>query len=363
MKWPFSSGKTVFLIIVVLSVVAVVLLTVLSSEKEVTAQREEERTAVTIYTAQATTLDDELELPGRLAVYDEVTVAAEQSGRVISVDVREGRSVGEGEVLLRIDDRLWQKRVQSAEIRLRDARRDLRRMEELFREGAVSESELEAVQTAEESAAIALEEAQIQLERCTPLSPVNGVAEQVYVSAGEYVNPGQPIVRILETDRIKVLFDLPERDVRTIDHERSFRVKVHALPDEEISGTVYYVATNANPANNAYRVELLVDNERALLRGGMIVQVVFLRATLENVVTLPLDTVVPMEGEHVVYVDQEGLAVRRIVRIKRIVDSRAVISDGVEAGDRVIRDGNRAVADGSRVVVIDDWAPAPIPGQ
>jgi len=361
MKWPFSAGKTVFVILIGLTLIGVVLLSVLKSEPPEVAAPPEDKTAVTVHHVEGVTRDDQITLPGRVEVFDEVVVAAEQSGRVVSVQVREGRPVSEGDALLQIDDSLWQKRLQDSEIRQRDAQRDLSRMEELLRDGAVSQSEWEAVQTAAETAEIALAEAKIELARCTPIAPLSGTVEQVLVSTGEYVNPGQPVVRILETDRMKVVFFVPERDVLMIRSDRAYGVELASGSGDRMDGTVHYVASSANPANNAYRVELVLDNAEGRLRGGMMARVQFHRGTIEDAVVLPLDAIVPMEGEFVVYIVQDDRAVRRIIRMGQLVGSSAVIREGVAIGDLVVRDGNRAVIDGTPVVVKQDWEPAPMP--
>lgn len=359
MKRSSTAAKLILPGLILLLALAVgLLLAFRPGQPEPVAPRTE-RVAVTVLDVEAVRLDDRIVLPGQVAAFDDVTVSAEQGGRITAIKAREGDRVSAGDPLIRIDDRLWQTALRQAELRDRDARRERDRLEALSRDGAVPQRELEAVQTAAESARLALEDARVQLERCMPTAPIDGVVESRFVSLGAFVNPGQPIARLLSLDRVKITFDLPERDVAGLRVGDQCRVRLDALRDVVVTGRVAMVSFAARPSNNAFAVELEAANPGERIRPGMIARVDVLRGTRDAVVLLPLQAVVPMEGETVVYLEADGHAVRRIVRIAEIIDSKAVVREGVQPGDRVILDGNRNVLDGTPVEVKPEWEPRP----
>lgn len=350
-------GITAFLILMV------VLFAVFKPESPAPEMLDEQEVAVSVMRVEPGGMKDVIELPGKVEPVDDVTVAAELAGRVVELSADEGDRVKAGDVLMRIDDRLRRASVRRAEITAKNARRDLVRLSDLRETGAVSQSEFEAVETAAETAEIALEEASIHLENCTPESPVTGAVEERFVSVGEYVNTGNRIFRIIDDTRVKIVFEVPERDVLTLRPGEKYVFKVDALPDSKFEGNMVFVSASADKASNTFRAELLVDNTEGLLRGGMIARVMLARGFLENVVLLPMNAVVPMKGETVVFVFEEGRAVRWIVRVGSILDSQAVIKSGVDVGDDVIIDGNRSVLDGTPVRVIESWSPAPLDSE
>ncbi len=361
MKWRLSLGKTVFAGLVLVTAAAVVLLAVFRPHRPDVEPPEEPRIAVTVLEAEALSLEDAVRLPGRVLAWDDLTISVEQAGRIREMPVGEGQRVARGDVLLRVDDRIGRQRLERAELLQRDTARALVRARELHREGALSQHDLEQAESAATAAALAREEAAVELERCTPTAPVDGLVEEHHVSVGEYVTAGRAVVRLLAMETVKVHLDVPERDVHAVAPGQSMTFRCDALPGKHFTGTVQRVAAAAHPDSNAFRVELQAANPRGLLRAGMLAQVDFVRGQLDDVIVLPLAAVVPMEGESVVYVLEAGRAARRIVRIGRILDGRAVLQDGLRAGEQVLLEGNRAVMDGTPVEVKTDWKPAPLP--
>lgn len=361
MKSRTGVGKAVLIATTALFLLAIAALIVLRPRQPDAPAPPEKHVAVTVLEIRPERLEDRLVLPGRAEALEDVTVSAEQTGRITALLAREGETVRAGDPLLRIDDRLWAAAEENAALREADTRRDAARAEELHAQGAIPLRDLEAARTAAESARIALREVRVQRERCTPASPIAGRVETRFVSEGEYVHAGQPLARILNASTVKVLFDLPERDVLSLRAGDACAVRFDALPETVYTGAVAVAAASANPASNAFRMEAHVDNAGGRIRAGMIARVEVLRGVREDALALPLFAVVPMEGESVAYVVEDGRSIRRIVRINRIVDSRAVIDDGLSAGDRVILDGNRNVLDGTPVRIVPEWNPQPVP--
>lgn len=360
MKWRINKGKTIFTAILMLAVLLVGLLIVFRPDIPDIEAPAAQRIAVTTMNVEPQSMADEIMLPARAVPFDDVIVAAEQAGRIIALHIDQGDTVRQNDTLLQIDDRPWRTGLKRAELAMRDARRDVERVRDLRRSGAISQSDLDTAETRFDTAQLALEDAQLQLERCTPSAPLSGIAEKRLVSAGEYVNPGQPLFRLLNTERMKIVFDVPERDVGTLRFGESYAFTLDPYPDELFEGDMRFIAAAADPANNAFRVELWVDNPDGRIRAGMIARARLKRRTIDHAVILPLQAVVPMSGQNIVYVVDADHAVRRIVQLDAIIDGKAVIRHGISEGDEVIIDGNRAVLDGTPVTVDNDWRPAPV---
>jgi membrane fusion protein, multidrug efflux system len=346
-----SIGAMLLIAVIGLCLAGIVLLAAFRRTRPVPEAPPEQKTIVTTLTAEARAMDDIVVLPGRIAAAKDLWVAVEQSGRVEEMAADEGEAVRAGDVLLRVDDRLWKAALERAELQAQDARRDLRRMTELRDSGAVSGSDLESVTTRAALAEIALRDTRVQWERCAPTAPFDGTVEERRVSRGEYVQPGMPVFRLVAADRVKILFDAPERDVSAIRTNAVFRFRLPSAPAQRFEGTVRRVATVGKRINHAFEVELTADNPAGLIRPGMIAEVEVKRGTIDDAVILPLQAIVPSKGEMVVFVVEEGRALRRIVRLGAILDAHAVVREGIRAGDEVVLEGNRAVVDGTAVQV------------
>ncbi len=332
-------------------IVLVILMGLIRSQETEPEPPEEQPVLVSALRVEALEREDIVLLPGLVEAWSDIQVAVEQAGRITALHVDAGDRVELDAPLLTVDDRLWKAVLERAEVQLRDARRDLERIQELRATGAVSVSELDAVESRARLAEIALEEAQVQVARCAPVAPLAGVVDRRYVSVGEYVQPGRAVFRLVDTGRVKIRFDVPERDIRTLRAGDQHRFLVSAVPDAVFTGSVHVVAQAADPGSSAFAVELAADNPDGVLRPGMIVQVELLRGVLSGAVILPIEAVVPLKGETVAYTVEDGRAIRRIVRIGAFLDTDVLVREGLEPGELVILDGNRAVLDGTPVRV------------
>ena len=354
MKMRCSKGRAALISITMACVLAAVFFVLLKRFRPRQPDLEPppaSRVAVTTMRVDPAAMDDVVVFPGQVEAWSDVWVAVEQGGRVAATPVDTGDRVEAGASVLQVDDRLRKTALERAELQARDARRDRERLHELRETGAVSASEFDRVELRADQAEIALREARVQWERCTPRAPMGGVVEARAVSVGEHVQPGQKIVRLVDAETVKVQFDVPERDVASVQKGAGHRFRLDSAPDEAFVGVVRYVSTVAHEENNAYRVELTVPNPEGRLRPGMIGQVDLVRGTVPDAILLPLEAIVPMRGETVAYVVEDGRAMRRVVRLGGFFDADALVREGIEAGDEVILDGNRAVLDGTPVQV------------
>lgn len=311
----------------------------------------EKPVAVRTLTIELRTVEDALLLPARVEPLQEANLAAERAGRVVELLADKGQAVEAGQVLLRLDGRLWEAARQRAEIEERDASRDLKRWKELEKTGAVSGSEFESIQRRQESARIALDEAEVMLSQCEVRSPFAGVLVARQVEVGDYANEGQVVLRVIRLDQVKLTFDVPEQDIGSLllGQKKTFTLAV--LPGREFTGEITFVSSQAARESNSFPVELKVDNADGALKAGMIAQVALVRREREGAVVVPLAAIVPRKGEHYLFALENGHAIRKRVQIAALMGHEAVLESGVAAGDQIVVEGHRGLQDGMAVSV------------
>jgi membrane fusion protein (multidrug efflux system) len=278
-------------------------------------------------------------------------LAAEKAGRVVEISAERGQAVTNGEVLLRIDDRVAQAAADAARVNYEDAARNLERFEKLSGTGAVSQKVLDEIRKSSSLADAQLREAEAALSYCTVRSPTDGLVNERYVEEGEYVMPAAPVFDVLSINPVRVTVDIPERNVLSLNSGDTVPFEVISRPGQTFTGTVSYVSSKAEPGNNSFRVELKVPNPDLALRPGMIASVQHRRSIRTRAITLPLEAIIPQKGDNVVYLVRDGHAVRQLVQIDTILKQEALILSGVSAGDLVVTRGNRMLADGAKVKI------------
>ncbi len=345
--------KIILLVVVLLLVALIAAFLMLKPPANPLPAATEAAMPVSTITVHPTSLEDIVYLPAMIEAKVDATLSAEKAGRVVEIKVDRGSRVERGGLLLQIDDRIWQTSLKQATIAAENATRDYNRAKSLMETGALSQSEYDRAEQAYVQTASAAEEARINIEQCRVESPVDGIVNDRFVEAGEYVQPGTPLFQVIDKATVRVVLQVPEKDIFAIKEGNRIAFTVQPLPEKTFEGTVSFVAPQADDRNNAFRAELAVDNGDGLLRPGMIAQVKFKRGISQNMVTLPMAAVLPSKGEHIVFLAKDGQAVRRRVQIDTIARRDAIISGGLEEGDLVIVDGNRTLSDGQRIEIIE----------
>lgn len=333
-----------------LIVSGIVFLALMPSRPERPPQAASAAVPVAIEVAIETNVPEIVRYPGIVQAQTAVSLAVEGAGRIVELLADKGENVAAGGLLLRLDSRSQAAAVEQARVNVRESTNDFARLEGLRGTGAVSASDFDSAQARKQRAEIALTEAQVALSKCEVRTPISGVVVDRPVEVGEFVSPGTLAFKVSNVDRVKVVLDLPERDVFVVTNGLRIPFSVESLGEREYTGTVTYVAAAAEPLSNTYRTEILTDNPDLILKAGVIVRARLIRRTIPGAVTVSLGAVIPDKGQYVAFVVEDGVAVRRIVRLAAVVDDRAVISEGVRPGERLVVEGQRLISDGEPVV-------------
>jgi membrane fusion protein (multidrug efflux system) len=321
-------------------------------------------TPVNVVRADRGTFRDVIELTGTVEAPNDATLSAEASGTITNLAPL-GTTVRQGQAVAQINPVMGQAGVAQAEAALEaaEAQAELaedqfRRQEPLLADSIISAAEFEAVRTQRASALAqvaqaraAVAQARQQLAYTRVVAPFTGTVEERFVERGEQVVPGAPVVRLVSTATVDVEAGVPERYANDIQRGTPVRIQPTAYGLPELSGTVSFVGSAIDPQSRTFPIEVSIDNREGTLKPAMITKLFVTRSVLDDVLTVPLVAIVRDErGESVfVAVPTEGgayVAERRAVETGPASDGRVVVTDGIEAGDRVVVAGQTQIADG-----------------
>lgn len=327
------------------------------SSSETNPAADDKATPVKVQVVKAQDLEEHFSLPGSLHAWEDLTLAAEIAGPVDWVGPEEGEVLSAGQKIMTIDSVSQQANLESSRVDAEIKKKAMQRLQRLVAENLVSQQEYDNSVTAYEAARQNLNLARIALQKSIIEAPVAGVLDDRMVERGEYVKVGDPVALVVQVDRLKVLIAVPEKDVRYfhVDEEVSV-VQSQIDTGEEIhrSGKLVHLAYKADPMTRTYQGKVEVDNQDLQLRPGMIVRIEALRRELKDAVAVPLYAVIDLEGRKVVYVEVEGKAQLRPVKIDRVIGDQAIILEGLNFDDRLIVKGQQLLVDGAKVKVEAD---------
>jgi len=309
-------------------------------------------TNVMVRTVQAGDMRETFTLPGTLEAWEDLILAAELAGAVRGIGPREGARVRKGEAILRIDPETMEAGLARDQADYELQKRQLERMEQLAGQKFVSQQEYDQARRAFEVAEAELRRSRVALEKSTLRTPVDGIVDCWHIDCGEYVTEGTPVASVVQVDRLKVLVEVPEKDIpflRTGDRVQVIPAAITGAPLAGRSGEIIHLAFKADPLTRTYLAKVAVDNQGGDLRPGMIVRVGLTRLQLPGVIAVPLFSVVDRDGEKVVYVEANGVARMRPVTLGPVIGERVVIADGLSEGDHLIVQGQQLLNDGAPV--------------
>ncbi|HUV12557.1 MAG TPA: efflux RND transporter periplasmic adaptor subunit [Acidobacteriota bacterium] len=357
-KWPRIRKALISVLILVAA--AAVMVTVARMPERTEDLPPKQVPAVNVEVVQIEAISrmpDILELPATLEPNRVVQVPVELAGKIEEVFVTEGEAVEKGKVILRLDTALLQAEFERAKAQAEFDKRTRDRSMELLEKGVLNKSQVEEVEARATISAVALNVAQTKLERATVKAPLTGVLNVLSHEAGEYVSAGDTVAQIVEIAKIKVVVQIPERDVRYLSLGDRIELSVDSLPGVNMSGSVTYRSEVADTSTRTTRIEVTVDNSGRRLHTGMIVRARISRRNLTNVIMIPLSSVIPLEEGRVVYVASEDRAERREVELGIIRGSQVQVLSGLEPDDLLIVRGHRQVGPNQLIRVVDEPGP------
>ncbi|MDQ2085680.1 efflux RND transporter periplasmic adaptor subunit [Herbivorax sp. ANBcel31] len=193
--------------------------------------------------------------------------------------------------------------------------------------------------------------AKTQLENTVVTSPANGYISALNVSEGEMASNASPSATVVDISTIIVDVNVGENIVNSIKTGDEYLVYIKSVQKEPFLGEVVSVSPNVDQMTQSYLTKIEVPNENKFIKGGMSAEVEIAFESKENVMTVPVESIINESGKSFVYVIDEDRAVRSEVSTGISSDKLIEISGDIKEGDRVIIKGQNFLSDNSRVIV------------
>jgi multidrug efflux system membrane fusion protein len=335
-------------------------------------------TAATVMVADMPVI---LVAPGTVEPFANVAVKSRVDGQVVEVLFKEGDLVNEGDVMLRLDDRLVKAQIAQAEATiardralLRDAEAIMTRRTALVDKKIVTEAAMDQARFAVEAlkASIAagqamLESQKTQLDYLTIRAPITGRTGTIGAKVGTMVRNADtaPIVTINQTKPIWVTFAVPQSELGAL--RRALAAK--ALADITIpggarptvvQGTIGFIDNQVDKQTGTLTAKVIAENADEVLWPGLSAEIALTVEMKRGLLAVPAAAVLPAQQGMITWViGPDNKVAPRTVKIERIVGQTAYLSDGVKAGERVVTDGQIRLAPGAPVNVEEPRRPPP----
>jgi len=307
--------------------------------------------AVTVI-LEPTTITDRINLPGYMEPWTRLKLMAKIKGSITEVLVDEGDRVKKGDILARIEDDDFRIAVERAEATYNLTKAEYGRDKSIYDKGVIPTAALDTNRTNMQKAKADYENAKLLLSRTVITSPMDGIIRHMDAKVGLQLSEGDPIAEILEIDRMKGIIGIPESDVTAVRKLENVDLTVQALGDRIITGKKHFLSPSPETAARLYNLELEINNSGGEVLDGMFVRADVVKQQVDNALTVPFYSVISRNGEQFVYVEEEGVARKREVRLGIMEKWMVQVTAGLHPGDKLLVEGHRDVEDKQKIKII-----------
>jgi multidrug efflux pump subunit AcrA (membrane-fusion protein) len=311
----------------------------------------------------------------QLASAEAGLISAEQTLKIVETGVRP-------EEMAQINAQL-----ESAKINFKNAEKNYARMQELFDEGVISKAELDSAESQlagakagyetalkskeladigareedRESVKAAVKNAKAQRDLLRTQynkaffhSPIDGTVAFIYVEKNEMVGPGTPLINVVTLDKLKLPISLNAVEAADIKVGSNVEILPEAFAGETFSGHVAKVDVKADKRTGTFGAEIEVPNPDGSLMPGMTATAKLQFGARNNVIVIPLDSIVNRGLSKFVFVADGDRASICEVFTGIIDENKAEIISGLKVGQSLIIEGHKNLKDGDTVAVIGE---------
>lgn len=334
-------------------------------------QKEQAPVPVTVVPVEQKSVPLYLTATGTVQALSTVNVSPQVGGRLLSVNFKEGQQVEQGDVLAEIDPRSYKadydqalSRMHSDQAQLATARGNYERSKKLIEKNYVSRQDLatqgNTVKQLEATVAAdraTVADAKLQLDYTKVRAPISGLAGIRQVDAGNVLGTSDVIVLLTHVHPINVMFSLPARDldrVRARQVEGQLSVVAMDRTDEHVlagDGHLAVINNRIDPDSGTFTLKSEFPNADTELWPGQFVNVRMKVDTVQDGLVVPVQAVERgPDGDYVYLLQEDDTVTMQPVIVAGDADDLHVLIDkGLDAGDRVVTEGQFRLKPGSKV--------------
>jgi multidrug efflux system membrane fusion protein len=334
-------------------------------------QKRKSTIPVTIETSQKKILPLEIGSTGYVESFATVAVQSQVTGTLKSVHFKEGDEVNAGDLLFTIDPRPFAANLAKAEAlfakdkaELDNAHREANRYALALQKGAVSaeQSDQATTKVATLTATVkadqaAVDAARLELEYCSIRSPLAGRTGEIKTDPGNQIkaNADSPMVIIKQIKPVLAAFTVPGQHLADISKYRAAGTLKVLMPDknvkgESLTGLLSFIDNTMDPTTGVIRLKATFANADKTLWPGQMIDVRIQLTTRPDCIVVPSQAIqTGQKGPYLYVVKDDQTVEYRPVTPGMLYQGETLIEAGLQAGERVVTDGQMQLADGVKV--------------
>jgi len=286
---------------------------------------------------------------GSLEGEEQANIIAKIPETITKIRVRVGDFVKAGSVLFELNKGGASSQFYQAQAGYLNAQKDFERMQNLLKEGAVSQQAFDGAQTQYEVARANFDAARSTVEITSPLS---GIVISININLGDIANPQFPMATVANIGRMKAKFNVGESDVPSFYVGQSAQIYSDMNPGIIQTGKIFQLSNSADIQSRTFEMQAMFSNTRdRWFKPGMFCRVAVDMKSKKDALTIPLSSVLKSGSADGVYIINDGKSYLKNITLGLSDGKNVEVKSGLKSGDKIVTLGMNNLKDGTVVVV------------
>ncbi len=314
-----------------------------------------EEALVAIQPVNDTVFSHYLEVQGNINTKENILIQPEIPGTLVALQAKAGQQVVKGQELGRVDDGGMSQQLASIENQYALAKTTFERQKNLWSQKIGSEIQFLNAQTQMISAQKAVAQLKAQLAKTVIRAPFTGVIDEVFVERGEVVSANPTgLMRLVNLNNMYVSTTVPETYIGKLKIGTAVEVNLSAL-GKSYTGKVRQIASNINPNNRSFGIEIAVPNTDNLLRPNQVAKLKITDYVNPKAITIPSTSIQKdAQGYQFVFTataikGNTAIAKKTLVVLGKSGNNVTEILSGLQPKDQIVTDGVNSISDGMKL--------------
>jgi len=293
---------------------------------------------VEAFIVKPSVLEQSITISGTLRPFEETVIMPEVSGRVVSINLQEGKTVKRGTILIELFNDDIKAQLRKSQAQLQIAEETLNRQNELIKVNGISQSDYDQAQLQVKSITADIDVLNVQIGRTKIKAPFDGTVGLRNVSLGAQVSTNTALVTLREVDKLKLDFSVPEKYSSEIKPGTKVQFTLQG-GDQKYDAVVMASEQGIEATTRNLKARAVVENPSPSLVPGAFATVELQLGKINEALMVPTQAIIPQEKDKSVIVARHGKAKFVIVKTGIRNSSRINVISGINPGDTIITTG------------------------
>jgi RND family efflux transporter MFP subunit len=291
-----------------------------------------------------------IDVQGHVDAEENVSISTQMPGMITRINVKPGDEVRKGQILAETDINALQQQISDLETNLSLAKQAYQKQENLWKQNIGTEMQYLQAKTSKESLEKKMSAMQEQVRMSKIISPINGTVDAVNIKLAQMVSPGMPAISVVNFSNLTVKADLAESYASRVKTGNNVTIFFPDINDS-MTAKIHYASRAIDPLKRTFYVEIKLPNNSKFHPNMVAKLKINDYSSSKPVITVPIKFIQKTENQSFVLVEENGVAVKKEITIAKEYNGMAEISNGLNAGDKLIIEGYDMINPGDKVIL------------